>query len=162
MTGVREGRVPIHAVASVCHRFRVPGPPCAPAILAVERPHARRGPARFSTTPPSPRPTLAPSRCGGQASSTRVAVKMQQGVVAELLKIFFWEHPACVGLLMHERVETSNRVPNPYRPFLAVSLLMQSSSEVRECGGTVADRRTAVAAVGAVADLVTTAKAALL
>ena len=65
-------------------------------------------------------------------------------------------------LLRQEKVETSNRVSNPGTSFLAVGRLTQSSAEVRECGGVVADRRTAVAAVGAVADLVTTAKAALL
>ena len=48
-----------------------------------------------------------------------------------------------------------------FSPFLAVGRLTQTSAEVRECGGVVAGRRTAVAAVEAVADLVTTAKAAL-
>ena len=56
---------------------------------------------------------------------------MQQGVVDKLVKRFFREHRACVGVPTQDAVEMSRHVRQSTRLVLIVSLVITFSAKVR-------------------------------
>ena len=56
---------------------------------------------------------------------------MQQGVVDKLLKKFFREHPACVGVPTQDGVEMNKHVLQSNRLVLIVSLVITFAAKVR-------------------------------